>query len=208
MEQLPRILITGFEPFGTAEVNPTEKIVLALPDHIPKDTGYRLDTLILPVTSEASDIVINQLRSTDDQPYDFVLHLGLNMTIEDIALERVAVNIDDYRIPDNKGDQVMDRPIDPEGPAAYFSTLPTRKMERALREQELPCHISYSAGTYLCNHLLYTTLNFINCDMNCDLNQIRAGFLHVPSFEHMEFDTMLTAILITLESLAGHGIAN
>ena len=90
MELKPRILITGFEPFGTSEVNPTEMLVMALPDLLCSEGNYTIDTLVLPVTAEASDIVFEQLESMDEQSYDIVLHLGLNMKIEDIAIERIA----------------------------------------------------------------------------------------------------------------------
>ena len=201
MELKPRILITGFEPFGTSEVNPTEMLVMALPDLLCSEGNYTIDTLVLPVTAEASDIVFEQLESMDEQSYDIVLHLGLNMKIEDIAIERIAVNIDDYRIPDNEGNQVIDRSIDPEGPAAYFSMLPVRRIEKGLQDHDIPCHVSNSAGTYLCNHLMYTTLTYIQRN-ECTT---KAGFVHVPPLEHMGINAMLGAILNILDVLTnGH----
>jgi len=189
----PRILLTGFEPFGKAKVNPTEKIVQEIHDHLPDASNEYITTQVLPVTSEASRIV----NSILPQKFDYVVHLGLNMNIDDFALEMIGINIDDYRIPDNQGDQVMDRPIDPDGENAYFVSLPVREFEKALQKHDIPYHTSYSAGTYLCNHLLYTTLNFI-AKQNL---KTKAGFIHVPPLEKIDLENMMSGILIVLETL-------
>lgn len=189
----PRILLTGFEPFGGIPVNPTEKIVRMLETEALEKGIKGLDVRVLPVTADASDIV-NELLTNE---YDFVVHLGLHGKIDDLALERVAINMDDYRIPDNEGNQVRDRPIDPEGENAYFVTLPVREFQEVLRIQKVPCHLSYTAGTYLCNHLLYTTLHFL---AQYDPGT-KAGFIHVPSEEKMDFEKMLKGVRAILESL-------
>lgn len=193
MKPHPRILLTGFEPFGGIPVNPTEKIVRALEKEAREKGITGLDVRVLPVTADASDI-INELLTNE---YDFVVHLGLHGKIDDFALERVAINLDDYRIPDNDGNQVRDRPIDPDGESAYFVTLPVRQFEEILRIQKVPCHLSCSAGTYLCNHLLYTTLNFI---ARYD-SRTKAGFIHIPSEDEMGFDKMLRGIRAILGTL-------
>jgi len=200
MSSLPRVLVTGFEPFGTAKVNPTERIARELTFTIGDNPSYLLETMVLPVTSESSDLVIARLSGEAHRlrPIDHILHLGLHMKIEDVALERVAINIDDYRIPDNEGNQVIDRPIDPFGENALFSTAPVRKFEAALNSVEIPCHVSYSAGTYLCNHLLYTSLNHlkqIGSPATC-------GFIHLPPFEHMVFERMAKGVGLLLDILA------
>ena len=164
-----------------------------LDDNLDPGIKEKVETMVLPVSSEASDLVNEQLG----KGYDTVLHLGLHMKIDDFALERVGLNIDDYRIPDNRGDQIRDKPIDPHGENAHFASLPVRIIEDMLIEKGIPCHISYSAGTYLCNHLLYTTLNYIS------LNELptQAGFIHIPPFEMMEFETMMDGLLAILEAL-------
>lgn len=193
MAPAPRILLTGFEPFGNVEVNPTEEIVNEISKRIPSHAKEHLTTMVLPVTSEASSLVDSRLK----EDFDYVVHLGLHLKIEDIALERIGINIDDYRIPDNTGVRLRDRPIDPKGENAYFVSLPVRDIEKALLDRDIPCHISYSAGTYLCNHLLYTTLNFIA------QNKLgtRAGFIHVPPIGKMNLELMIKATLMTLEVL-------
>jgi pyroglutamyl-peptidase len=199
MNPLPRFLVTGFEPFGSAKVNPTERIVHGLQFALDDDPPFLLETMVLPVTSIASDLVIDRLSGEQQKlrPIDHVLHLGLHMKIEDIALERVAINLDDYRIPDNEGIQVVDRPIDPNGKNALFSTVPTREFEKILWEEEIPCHLSYSAGTYLCNHLLYTTLNHLERSGS----STTCGFIHVPPFDHMDLETMTRAVLRIMDVL-------
>ena len=87
--------------------------------------------------------------------------------------ERVAINVDDARIPDNAGQQPVDAPIVPGGPAAYFATVPVKDMVRAIREAGVPSELSNSAGTYVCNHLLYCVLHHAGPG-------VRAGFIHVP----------------------------
>lgn len=187
------ILITGFEPFGDVEINPTEKLVNELHHHLVPRTGVDVDTMVLPVTSEASSLVNEKFA----HGYDIVLHFGLHAKIDDFALERVALNIDDYRIPDNRGDTISDRPIDLSGENAYFVSLPVRVIEDALIENGIPCHVSYSAGTYLCNHLLYTTLHYISRHELAT----RAGFIHIPPLEMMEFETMMHGVLVILQAL-------
>lgn len=193
MTFVPTVLLTGFEPFGDVKVNPTEKLVNTIKGMLPFSLQDRLMTQVLPVTSEASSIVNGLL----EREFDYVIHLGLHINIADFALEKVGLNVDDYRIPDNEGLQIIDQPIDHHGENAYFVSLPVREFERALTEQNIPCHVSYSAGTYLCNHLLYTTLNAIS------INSIptKAGFVHVPSLEMMNFEQMLQGTLTILEVL-------
>lgn len=193
MNTHPKILLTGFEPFGEFKVNPTEKIVRTLEREFQEKSVKNLKTCVLPVTEKASEIVNSMLPNN----YDYVIHLGLHVKIEDFAIERVAINLDDYRIPDNNGIIIRDRPIDSKGKNAYFVTLPVHKIEEALKESNIKYHLSYSAGTYLCNHLLYTTLNYI------EKNNLptKAGFIHVPGLEKMEFKQMLKrvkAILIVI----------
>jgi pyroglutamyl-peptidase len=132
--------------------------------------------------------------------YDVVIQLGLHVKIDDFALERVGLNIDDYRIPDNRGERGRDRLIYPDGQNAHFVTLPVRSIEDSLIEIGVPCHVSYSAGTYLCNHLLYTTLNHIASN-GLDT---RAGFIHIPPFEMMEKETMEQGLLSVIRAILRH----
>jgi len=192
-----RLLLTGFEPFGNIEINPTESIVLELMNESEEKGISNITSRVLPVTAEASEIVDSLLAKN----YDFVLHLGLHIKIEDFSIERLGINLDDYRIPDNKGIQIKDRPIYPDGENAYFSTLPIRDIEGALIKENIPCHLSYSAGTYICNHLLYTTLHFIQKN---GLG-VKAGFIHIPPFEKMGFHQMLKGVKVIM-GILGFGL--
>lgn len=193
MDNNIKLLLTGFEPFGDFKVNPTEKIVRTLDEEAKKNSIRNLDVYILPVTERASEIVNSLLTKN----YDYVVHIGLHGLIDDFAIEKVGINIDDYRIPDNSGVTKQDKPIDPTGKNAYFVKLPVRKIEEALKNKNVKCHLSYSAGTYLCNHLLYTSLNYIEKNKF----STKVGFIHIPNFDKMEFEEMLKGIKIILRLL-------
>jgi len=188
-----RILLTGFEPFESFPVNPTEEVIRKIQRGHPGFECFDLDLHVLPVTHKAS-LIIDRLLPRE---YDFVVHLGLHGKALDFAIERVAINMDDFRIPDNSGVQTRDRPINSDGPAAYFSTLPVRRIEEGLLTGGVPCHVSYSAGTYLCNHLLYTTCDFVRSHSL----ETCAGFIHVPASERMSIDMVLRGVQIILDSL-------
>ena len=166
------ILITGFESWGDVPSNPTSELVEQLvSDEVAgevlpvsfKRAGERLENLIRELRPEA------------------VLNLGLAPERPVIRVERVAINLIDARIPDNDGDQPVDVPIDPDGPTCYLSTLPTREIVEAIRREGIPAFLSYSAGTYLCNYVMYKTLRIL------DIMGLRipAGFIHVPYSSEM-----------------------
>ena len=165
------ILITGFDPFGGEDINPATEAVRALPDTIADARVIKgfLPTVFREASSQAIALIAQH------QP-DAVLCVGQAAGRAGITLERVGINIADARIPDNQGHQPVDEAIDREGPAAYFATLPLRAMERAVKEANLPASISNTAGTYVCNHLLYSLLR------HADTHQLdtRIGFIHVP----------------------------
>ena len=105
-----------------------------------------------------------------------ILALGQAGGYSEIAVERVAINVDDYRIPDNDGNQPVDEPVVEGAPVAYWSTLPIRSIVRAMREVEVPAFVSNSAGTFVCNHLFYRLMRFLEEEGNVR----RGGFIHVP----------------------------
>ncbi len=139
-------LVTGFEPFGSERVNPAQGAL----GHLPPRLGrVAIGTQILPaVFGEALDALETAIRETTP---DIVLCVGLAGGRAALSLERVAINIDDARIPDNKGRQPIDLPVVAGGPAAYFATLPIKAVAAALREAGLPAIVSNSAGTFVCN---------------------------------------------------------
>ncbi|MBN2146860.1 MAG: pyroglutamyl-peptidase I [Anaerolineales bacterium] len=195
-----KLLLTGFEPFGGSTVNPSEQVAHTLNGHVIG--GFEITSTILPVTrSEGPARLLEALENI--QP-DAVICLGEAPRRAAISIERIAVNLLDYRIPDNAGTQVQDEPIVPGGPAAYFVTLPVRVMLDAIRSAAVPAELSLSAGTYLCNQVLYTLLhNLAACQTD-----ILAGFIHLPALPEqavsdqrpsMALETMIKGITAAIE---------
>ena len=167
-----KLLITGFEPFGGDTENPSEILVNNLSEE--RYEQINIKKVILPVTvKEAGKQLVEAL---DAFKPDTVLSLGLNAGLSHIAVERVALNMIDARIKDNNGDQPVDRPVVKEGETAFFSTLPTREMVRALRKEKIPAKLSYTAGTYVCNVLFYAAMHAARKREHLK----RCGFVHIP----------------------------
>ena len=166
-----KVLVTGFEPFGNETVNPSYEAVKQLPDRIGLAEVIKAK---IPVTFATSGPVLEEAIKRH-QP-DIVLCVGQAGGCAGIAMERVAVNLQDASIPDNSGVQPEDQPIVPGGPNAYFSSLPVKEMVKALRKEGIPAFVSNSAGTYVCNHLMYTLLHRIHLKNRA----MRGGFIHVP----------------------------
>ncbi|MBM3221158.1 MAG: pyroglutamyl-peptidase I [Candidatus Rokubacteria bacterium] len=171
------ILVTGFEPFTPYKANPSEELARGF-------DGYRVGEAVVRATvlpvhhAEAS---ARMLALLDTVRPDAVLGLGLAGSRARIALERVAVNVMDYAVPDNAGCQTQDEPCVPSGPAAYFTTLPSRTIVARLVDAGIPAYLSDTAGTYLCNQTLYTTLHAV---ARHDAPP-RVGFMHVPPLPSM-----------------------
>jgi pyroglutamyl-peptidase len=166
-----RALVTGFEPFGDEEINPSIEAVRLLP---PRLGRLEVTTRELPTVFDRSRAVLKQAIAAS-QP-DIVLCVGLAGGRAELSLERVAINIDDARIPDNAGQQPIDRPVALDGPAAYFATLPIKAAAAALREGGLPVAVSNSAGTFVCNHVFYGLMHLAATARR----RFRGGFLHIP----------------------------
>lgn len=167
-----KLLLTGFEPFGNSPLNPSEEVVHQLAQQ--EIEGVELLTVILPVERfTGPDTLIRTYISA--QP-DVVLSLGEAGGITAVTIERVAINLLDFSISDNGGHLVTDKPINADGPPAYFATLPTRPMVNALTEAGIPAQLSNSAGTFLCNQVMYEMLHYIH------KHQLKtpAGFVHLP----------------------------
>jgi pyroglutamyl-peptidase len=166
------ILVTGFEPFTPYKVNPTEDLARAVDGLRVGDT--RVHGAVLPVHHADAAVRVRELLGQIGP--DAVLHLGLAGGRARLALERVAVNVMDYAVPDNAGCQKTDEPCERGGPVAYFATLPLRAILARLVDAGIPAYISDTAGTYLCNQTLYTTLHAV-AGMSAPP---RVGFVHVP----------------------------
>jgi pyroglutamyl-peptidase len=166
------ILLTGFEPFGTYKDNPSAEVAEALDGCTVGDDTVR--SAVLPVHHARAAAVVAQL--VRDSTPRAIVHLGLAGGRARIALERVAVNVMDFEIADNAGYRATGEACVPDGPAAYFSTLPLEAMLEALTSEGVPAYLSSTAGTYLCNQTFYTTRHLLQ-SRGLD---VPAGFIHLP----------------------------
>ena len=193
---MTKVLLTGFEPFGKATLNPSAEIVKRI-------NGENIVTAILPVAYAKS---ANRLLAliAEHNP-DVVICLGQAEGRKEITPERVAINLDDARLADNEGVLRNDLKIVEEGPDAYFSTLPVKELVEAIKAQGIPAAVSLSAGAFLCNHVFYVAQNKLSD------TKVRSGFVHVPLMDEqagefpglptMPLDQMVTAIRAMLEVL-------
>lgn len=165
------VLITGFEPFGGEQINPSWEVVSRLDNAIIR--GCRVVARQLPCVFGESLSVLN--AAIDARSPALVLAVGQAGGRSDITVERVAINVDDARIADNKGQQPVDMPIVIDGPAAWFSTLPIKAMVSAMREAGVPASVSQTAGTFVCNHVMYGLLHKLS-----GLSDVKGGFIHIP----------------------------
>lgn len=166
-----KLLITAFEPFGGEAVNPAQLAVARLPAKIG---SVELIKQNLPVEFGRS-VKLTAAAIAKERP-DAVLCVGQAGGRDALTPERVAINCDDARIPDNAGAQPVDCPVAADGPAAYFSTLPVKAMTAAIRSAGVPARLSNTAGTYVCNHLMYGVLHLLARQYP----GTRGGFLHLP----------------------------
>jgi pyroglutamyl-peptidase len=166
-----KALVTGFEPFADDPVNPALEALRCLPGRLDR---VEIATWTLPTTFGGSlDALDNALRATHP---DLVLCVGLAGGRAALSLERIAINVDDARIPDNASQQPIDRAIVPGGPAAYFARLPVKAAVAALRQAGLPAIVSNTAGTFVCNHVFFGLMHYAATIRPA----LRGGFLHVP----------------------------
>ena len=165
------VLLTGFEPFDGETVNPSWEVVKQLDGTMI--AGQPVIARQLPcVFGEALSVLYAAIE--DLQPR-LVIAVGQAGGRVDISVERVAINVDDARIPDNKGQQPVDTPIVDGGPAAWFSTLPIKAIVSALRQQGIPASVSQTAGTFVCNHVMYGLLHQLQGKRGQ-----KGGFIHIP----------------------------
>lgn len=166
---MKQLLITGFEPFGGETVNPSWEAVRLLPEELG---GCKLTKLQIPtVFSRAAGTVLEAARTL--QP-DVILCIGQAGGRSGVTPEVVGINLREARIPDNAGNQPENVPVVPDAPAAYFSTVPVRAMVGAIRDAGVPAALSYSAGAFVCNDVLFSLLHAY------DGTQTKVGFVHVP----------------------------
>jgi pyroglutamyl-peptidase len=164
------ILLTAFEPFGGDPVNPS--LLIARQLHGETVAGARVVMVELPCVFHRALVVLDEALARTRPT--LAVALGLAAGREGLSIERVAINVDDARIPDNVGAQPVDEAIAPEGPAAWFSTQPIKAMVAALKQAGVPASVSQTAGTFVCNHVFY------GLQQRLAGTGVRSGFIHVP----------------------------
>ncbi|MFE0812691.1 pyroglutamyl-peptidase I [Streptomyces sp. NPDC058794] len=169
---MTRVLITGFAPFGGESVNPSWQAASLVAAEPPAGLDVRAAELPC-VFGESLDVLRDAVRAHTP---GLVLCLGQAGGRPGVTVERVGLNVDDARIPDNAGRQPVDEPVVQDGPAAYFSTLPVKACVAAMREAGVPAAVSNTAGTFVCNHVAYGLGHLIATEFP----HARGGFVHVP----------------------------
>ncbi len=196
-----KILVTGFEPFDREKINPSNLVLDMLPKNI---LGFDIVTRTIPTafnkSSEKLKLYINEFSP------EIVVCLGQAGGRSKISVERIAINIDDARIPDNDGNQPIDECIQQDGENAYFSTLPIKAIVQNLLNKNIEAEISNSAGTFVCNHIMYNALHYAKKNNN----NYKAGFIHIPYIPEqtinkintpsMELEIIRDAIIIAIET--------
>jgi pyroglutamyl-peptidase len=200
-----KILVTGFDPFGGEKINPAFEVIKKLRDNVK---GAEVVKLQIPTAFYSStNKIVEKLNEVNP---DVVLMIGQAGGRFDVTVERVGINIDDARIPDNESHQPIDKAIDERGLPAYFATIPIKAIVQEIKAKNIPASVSNTAGTYVCNHVMYGVLNYIYKNK---LN-IKGGFIHIPflleqvitkpSTPAMSLEIMVEAIEAAMEAIVKH----
>lgn len=180
---MKKLLITGFDPFGGAESNPSELAVGLLPGHVG---GFAITKRIVPTVY--GEAISQTLAAAEDLAPDVILCIGVAVGRDAVTPERVALNLRDARIPDNAGNQPIDEPVVPGAPTAYLATVPLKTMVQAISDAGLPARISNTAGTFVCNDLFYGL-----CHRFAG-TQTQVGFIHVPDTDVLSVTQIAQAL--------------
>lgn len=189
-----KILVTGFDPFGGESINPAIESVKCLPDTI---AGAQIIKLEIPTVFYKSLQAIEKAITIHNP--DVILSIGQAGGRSDITVERIGINCDDARIPDNEKNQMIDVPVYEDGPAAYFSNLPIKAMVANIQKHEIPASVSNTAGTFVCNHVLYGVRYLIDTKFPGK----RSGFIHIPYLPQQVLDKKDTACMSHETIVAG-----
>ena len=197
-----KILVTGFDPFGGEPINPAIESVKRLPDNI---AGAEIIKLEIPTVRKKSLEKIEE--AINEHNPDIILSIGQAGGRFDISIERVGINLDDFRIPDNEGNQIIDEPIFPDGENSYFVKLPVKAMVQNVQKNNIPASVSYTAGTFVCNHVLYGVLYLIEKKYKGK----KSGFIHIPflpqqvidkrNMPSMELNTIVKGLTAAIEAI-------
>lgn len=199
---MKKILVTGFDPFGGENINPALEVIKLLPKKIENN---EIRVLEIPTVRKKSVEKIK--KEIENYNPDYILSIGQAGGRTDISIERVAINIDDYRIPDNEGNQPVDEKIFENGMNAYFSNLPIKAILNELRKAGIPSSISNTAGTFVCNHVFYGVRHLIETEFK----DKKSGFIHIPYLPEqviekkdvpsMGIETLLKGITIAINTI-------
>lgn len=189
---MKKILITSFDAFGQDCLNASFELMKKLPNQFE---DFIIDKLQIPTVRYKSFQRIQEY--IQNKEYDYIISLGQAAGTDYLRLEKVAINLDDFRIKDNEGNQPIDEVIIQGGDNAYFSNLPLKRLLFELTRRNIPAKISYTAGTFVCNHVMYNLLHH---------RKEKVGFIHVPCIKTedtigMSLDEMVEGLLIILSSL-------
>lgn len=168
---MKKILVTGFDPFGGESINPALEVLKLLPNKID---GNDIKVLEIPTAARKSIYKVEEEIKNYNPSY--ILSIGQAGGRSDISIERVAINIDDFRIKDNDGNQIIDEKIYEDGANAYFSTLPIKAIMMEIQKAGIPASISNTAGTFVCNHVFYGIRYLIEKKYMGK----KSGFIHIP----------------------------
>ncbi|WP_297136246.1 pyroglutamyl-peptidase I [Terrisporobacter sp.] len=193
-----KILLTGFDPFGGEPVNPAEEAVKRVSDNIK---GAEVIKITIPTVQNKSVKVIEEAIETHNP--DIVISVGQAGGRFDITPERVAINMDDFRIKDNEGNQPTDKVIKEDGQPAYFTNLPVKAMVKHMNDNNIPSTLSYTAGTFVCNHVMYGILYMIDKKYP----NIKGGFIHIPYMTSQVIDKKNTPFMSLDEIVKGLELA-
>ena len=195
---MKKLLITGFEPFGGETINPSWDAVSLLPESV---SGYTLTKLCLPVAFEKSAKIL--VETAEKLCPDVIISVGQAGGRSAITPEYLGINLRNANTPDNDGNQPKDERIFDDGQDAYFSTIPVRKIAENIKNNGIDAQVSYSAGTFVCNDVLYTLLSRFKG------TTIKVGFIHVPystdqvKEPSMSLDDIVKGLTIAIKTLEG-----
>ncbi|GEN30093.1 pyroglutamyl-peptidase [Cerasibacillus quisquiliarum] len=187
---MKKVLLTGFDPFGKDTINPALEVVKQLDGLVVDD--IELIALEVPTVFQKSIKVVQE--GIEKHTPDVVICVGQAGGRKQITPERVAINVDDARIPDNEGNQPIDEPIVEGGPAAYWTTLPIKKMVQQMRRVGVPATVSNTAGTFVCNHLFYGMMHYLHEQAP----HVRGGFIHIPFIPEQILDKSAPSMSLDL----------
>ena len=204
-----KILVTGFDPFGGEKINPALETIKRLPDTI---LGAQIIKLEIPTVVGKSLAKIQE--AVEKENPDVVLSIGQAGGRSEITVERVGINIDDCRIPDNEGNQPIDEPIVAGGPSAYFVTVPIKAIVEKIKANKIPASISNTAGTFICNHVCYGVAHLAAARTAAG-KPMKSGFIHIPFLPEqvigkpaltpsMSLETIVSGITHALEAIVEH----